>query len=156
MVHLGIGFGLSVLWILSLAPLGIDNGRAHLGVAFSPSWLRISAHNLYIERGRYERPYIPREGRWCAYCFMTNSTTALEDEEHVLLHCPLYSNIRSKLLPPDQNITSLKISDRPRAECGARQHAAASGGVRTPTTPHAPPDYLLLAAYCLSLAFTTH
>ena len=33
---------------------------------------RISCHNLFIERGRYENPLVPREDRWCLPCY-TNS-----------------------------------------------------------------------------------
>ena len=60
--------------------------------------MRISAHNLYVERGRYVRPPIPRESRWCVYCFMQNNEKLIEDETHVLLVCPLYQSIKERLL----------------------------------------------------------
>ena len=53
--------------------------------------IRISAHNLEIERGRYSRPIISREDRFCKYC-----KNAVEDEKHFVLKCPLYNNIRTK------------------------------------------------------------
>ena len=62
---------------------------------------RISAHNIYVERGRYENPPVPREDRWCTFCFMTYGQKPIEDEEHVLLHCPLYDFIRIKRLPSE-------------------------------------------------------
>ena len=58
--------------------------------------LRISCHNLYIERGRYEVPLVPRENRWCVYCFYHHGVKPIEDENHVLISCPLYSSIREK------------------------------------------------------------
>ncbi len=51
--------------------------------------LRISAHDLLIERGRYFRPKIPREQRLCTTC------NKVEDEEHFLLFCTKYSTLRS-------------------------------------------------------------
>ena len=45
------------------------------------SKLRISAHVLLVERGRYFRPQIPRDQRVCATC------NKLEDEEHFILYC---------------------------------------------------------------------
>ena len=57
---------------------------------------RISCHNLYIERGRYETPLVPREDRWCTYCYNTTGLKPIEDEAHVLTSCPLYSSIKAK------------------------------------------------------------
>ena len=47
--------------------------------------LRISAHQLYVETGRYCNLFIPRENRFCFY-----SKNFVEDEKHFLLDCPLY------------------------------------------------------------------
>ena len=58
--------------------------------------LRISAHNLEIEYGRYKN--IPREKRKCKWCDLTLNTSHLENEHHVLFECDLYANIRSKLV----------------------------------------------------------
>ena len=45
--------------------------------------LRISAHTLAIERGRYIRPIIPPEQRLCTYC----PNDKIEDEYHFLIEC---------------------------------------------------------------------
>ncbi len=43
--------------------------------------LRISAHKLQIEVGRYARPKILRQNRLCSSC------SVVADESHFLLHC---------------------------------------------------------------------
>ena len=53
--------------------------------------LRISAHDLLIERGRYFRPRIPRESRLCTSC------NEIEDEEHFMLYCSMNSELRNDL-----------------------------------------------------------
>ena len=53
--------------------------------------LRISAHQLYVETGRYCNPSIPRENRFCFHC-----KNIVEDEKHFLLDCPLYKHVRKK------------------------------------------------------------
>lgn len=55
------------------------------------SKLRLSAHDLLIERGRYFRPPIPRESRLCTTC------NTIENEEHFILYCSKNSNIRDNL-----------------------------------------------------------
>ena len=55
------------------------------------SKLRISAHPLNIEVGRYCQPPIPRSNRYCKFCI-----NEVEDEEHFLLNCNLYQDIRDK------------------------------------------------------------
>lgn len=55
--------------------------------------LRISAHRLGIEEGRYRN--IERNERLCIYCNMR----AVEDEYHFLLICPYYYEIRTSCLP---------------------------------------------------------
>ena len=49
---------------------------------------RISSHQLRIETGRYEK--IPRDERICYFC----SGNKIEDENHFLLDCKAYSQIR--------------------------------------------------------------
>jgi hypothetical protein len=49
--------------------------------------LRISAHCLNIERGRYNKPKIPREERFCKFCQFC-------PEEHFLISCHKYKDIR--------------------------------------------------------------
>ena len=50
---------------------------------------RLSNFDLAIETGLYERPKIERDQRICRTCLVR------EDEEHVFLSCPLYTNIRT-------------------------------------------------------------
>jgi hypothetical protein len=59
------------------------------------SQLRLSAHKLKIETGRYssQNQYVPPANRICQNCDL--STT--EDEKHFLLHCSRYSAERVKL-----------------------------------------------------------
>jgi len=56
--------------------------------------LRLSAHNLAIETGRYTRPKTPVEERLCLYC----NSESVENEQHFLLECTNYSEERSSLL----------------------------------------------------------
>ena len=72
--------------------------------------IRISSHNLYIERGRYTRPPIPRESRWCIYCYMQTNDKVIEDETHTLLTCPLYQPIKEHLYSDKAKIPH-KIED---------------------------------------------
>jgi hypothetical protein len=50
--------------------------------------IRISAHSLNIETGRYNST--PHEQRLCKFC-----PSSVEDEKHFILHCPTYQNIRN-------------------------------------------------------------
>ena len=54
------------------------------------SKLRVSDHNLAIEKGRYFN--IPRQDRLCKNC------NVVEDESHFLLHCKTNSNLRENML----------------------------------------------------------
>lgn len=60
--------------------------------------LRISCHNLYVERGRYETPLVPREDRWCIFCYTQHGKKLIENELHVLSVCKLYDQIKFKNL----------------------------------------------------------
>ena len=62
--------------------------------------LRISAHNLAIERGRYTYPKTPVEKRLCKVC----NTNEVENEQHFLLHCPLYKEMREDFFTNVGNI----------------------------------------------------
>ena len=53
---------------------------------------RISAHRLKIERGRFSKPPIPVENRFCDYC-----VSEIEDEFHFLIKCSKYNSPRNKL-----------------------------------------------------------
>ena len=54
--------------------------------------LRLSAHNLEIERGRYMQ--VNREERLCKLCHNKN----IEDEKHFILHCTKYESQRNVLI----------------------------------------------------------
>ena len=49
--------------------------------------LRISAHKLPVEQGRYLTPPIPRPNRHCEVCKAYNNITLLGDEAHFLFAC---------------------------------------------------------------------
>ena len=53
--------------------------------------LRISAHSLRIESGRYGRDRLERHQRLCQFC----DSQEIEDEYHFIIKCKLYKNIRS-------------------------------------------------------------
>ena len=53
---------------------------------------RISAHNLKIERGRYQNQ--ERSNRLCTLC----NSGEIEDELHFLMNCNYYKDIRQKYL----------------------------------------------------------
>ena len=54
---------------------------------------RCSGHSLNIETGRHQN--IDRELRYYNYCLKSN-ICSIEDELHMLLLCPLYSNLRTE------------------------------------------------------------
>ena len=58
--------------------------------------LRISAHDLEIESGRYKN--IPRNNRICKWCSLTSSDNVTEDETHLLYDCGLYADLRTTLI----------------------------------------------------------
>ena len=53
--------------------------------------MRVSDHDLMIERGRRIRPKLPREQRLCSFC-----PIEIENEQHMLIDCTLYGS-RHKL-----------------------------------------------------------
>ena len=59
--------------------------------------LRMSAHNLQIEIGRFSKNKTPRDERFCPYC-KTLNTLAVEDEIHFLLVCSLFNKERQRFL----------------------------------------------------------
>ena len=63
---------------------------------YSTTQLRISAHKLQIEQGRYAN--LPREQRICTWCESSLGLKIIENENHVLYECDLYSKLRSKLI----------------------------------------------------------
>lgn len=64
----------------------------HRRIAISK--LRLSAHTLAVETGRYAR--IDRENRLCTMC----DRNEIEDEYHVTLICPKYRELRNRLIKP--------------------------------------------------------
>ena len=56
------------------------------------SRFRLSNHQLMIEKGRYVRPKINREQRFCYNC-----RGEIEDETHFVINCPVYNTERVKL-----------------------------------------------------------
>lgn len=71
--------------------------------------LRISAHKLYIERGRYTKPKTPIEKRLCLFCNLNE----VEDEFHFLMKCDLYSQLRSPFLDKLRLFLDIdKLNDR--------------------------------------------
>ena len=73
--------------------------------------LRISAHKLNIETGRYTDPITPREQRICEYCQNILQNTHVESEIHAILFCPLYIKPRIKFHASTYNsiIEALRI-----------------------------------------------
>ena len=58
------------------------------------SKLRLSSHNLQIEKGRHMRPKQDVKDRVCRMC----NSNDVEDECHLLLYCDLYNSERILLL----------------------------------------------------------
>ena len=58
------------------------------------SKMRVSAHKLAIESGRYTRIKTPKRERLCTVC----NSGEIEDEEHFLLNCNAYTSIRHVFL----------------------------------------------------------
>ena len=56
--------------------------------------MRISNHRFAIEIGRFRKN--PRDERCCLFC-KKQSIAVIEDEKHILLHCPLYEQYRKQL-----------------------------------------------------------
>lgn len=65
--------------------------RNSFNVRHNFSKLRISAHNLYVETGRHQKPKISREQRFCFSC-----SDRVENKFHFLLECNLYTQVRDK------------------------------------------------------------
>ena len=63
---------------------------------YSTTKLRISAHNLEIERGRYTG--IAKESRFCTWCSTSMGMDVVENENHCLFDCDLYAKLRAKLI----------------------------------------------------------
>jgi hypothetical protein len=53
---------------------------------------RLGSHHLHIETGRHSIPYKEPSERICNYC----NSRDTEDEQHLVLKCTLYNDLRSK------------------------------------------------------------
>ena len=91
--------------------------------------LRCGTHELAVSAGRRQRrpgqhAPLPREQRVCPWCVAQQlapdvgdaadatrlTTVPVEDEQHVLLHCPQYGQLRAELFEAVQDMTSVKDS----------------------------------------------
>ena len=101
-------------------PLGIPaphphevSNPAHL---FALCRFRCSCHDLRIERERYLPPEIkaPRHHRTCLCC----ASTAIEDENHMVFHCPIYERLRFQYAdlfsPPPPSLASFLSQNQTR------------------------------------------
>jgi hypothetical protein len=68
--------------------------------------LRISAHSLAIEKGRYNNT--PKEQRFCKHC-----PTSVENESHFILYCSRFDNLRltSDYIFPSSRVDADLIKD---------------------------------------------
>ncbi|NQZ52225.1 MAG: reverse transcriptase family protein [Moritella sp.] len=66
--------------------------------------LRISAHRLPIERGRYLTPPLARNNRHCEVCKFHRKVSVVGDEAHFLLDCVSSSKNRNYLSPHNMNL----------------------------------------------------
>ena len=73
----------------------IDNVRG-FSRRYSTTKLRISSHDLEIERGRYSGT--PKELRFCNWCHTSMGEKIIENENHLMFECDLYASLRSKLI----------------------------------------------------------
>ena len=107
---------------------------------YSTSKLRISSHDLAIECGRYSNT--PRELRTCHWCKFCMGTEILEDENHVMHECDLYSDIRAKLIARLRNapyIQTQSESNNLRANPDINNQTLKSN-IMTLLSPYTVPD----------------
>ena len=65
---------------------------------------RTGCHSLEIEVGRHNK--LNTEDRLCRYCG-ANNVTVVEDEYHVLFHCPAYKDIRNVYIGKETNVANV-------------------------------------------------
>ena len=75
--------------------------------------LRLSAHNLPIEKGRYKRPEkIPPHLRLCDEC----NTNMIGDEFHIIMKCNKYEQIRAdffeKMNNSEESFSNLECHEK--------------------------------------------
>ena len=76
------------------------------GIRKALTRFRISAHNLAIERGRYNRPPTHLEKRSCPHC-----PSNVEDELHFIIKCPQYNESRQALFEIAQERLNFRTLD---------------------------------------------
>ena len=72
--------------------------------------LRTSSHKLEIETGRWNK--IPRDQRICKKCILNK----IEDENHFLFECQMYSNERSEFYDTIKSKIKVDLSHSPNNE----------------------------------------
>jgi hypothetical protein len=77
----------SNIFIPNFVPFYFETNLLSKSIKSKITQLRISAHCLNIERGNYNKPKIPKE-RFFKFC------TEVETEEHFLISCHKYKDIR--------------------------------------------------------------
>ena len=65
--------------------------------------LRLSNHNLMIEKGRHNK--VEHQLRFCIFC-----PNCIEDEYHFVMICPVYAMSRQKLLD-ETNIRNYRMTN---------------------------------------------
>ena len=72
------------------------------------SKLRVSAHDLHIETGRYKKPTKnPLNERICHLC----NSNEIEDEYHVVIKCSYYNNFRTDMFNKIKTFTDIEHID---------------------------------------------
>jgi GH25 family lysozyme M1 (1,4-beta-N-acetylmuramidase) len=81
--------------------------------------IRVSAHTLAIETGRYSKPKILASERFCKFC-----RNVMEDEKHFILNCSQYETLRGKykiFLDVDNDIHSIrKLLNPTNSKCSRK------------------------------------
>ena len=93
---------------------------------FQMTRLRISAHDLEVEKGRYFN--IPRPDRICKWCLASKNDKITESENHFLFDCDLYLEYRNKLLKDLKNLIN-------RNEMRSGHHPGTSSDICIALTP---------------------
>ena len=64
------------------------------------SKIRLSNHDLMIEKGRHQKPVIKKELRLCPFC-----KNKVEYEHHFVLNCGTFSSIRNPVLKEIETVS---------------------------------------------------
>ena len=94
--------------------------------------IRCTSHQLHVQTGRYLLPQLKREDRTCR---IRGSLSDIEDEDHILLHCPGCADLRSahSHLFPEQQQSLTALFRQPQSQVATyvraalRQHADVLG-----------------------------